>query len=504
MISPFWKASELQTHQLTAFLERSLKPISVYNDRGERVYISQSFSNLLRTQSNQSSFFDCFRSEFRSKLVKFWQRASQGESVQFTTEMTDVKEPLKCSLEFDQDSKLMFLTIEKSDIRNLTEAYEQAILQSANLNLATALVNSSGDVIQCNENLLSLLGANTQGAMNLEEFVHPEDQSSDEQSKRNLLDGWIGSYTIEKRLITRNNGMIWVNLSISSIEVLTEASEQQYFAVILEDITENKKIYSTLVRTEEKWKTLFLNSPYLFIQTGYTGQIIYISPAVETLLGYQSEELLGRQIKELVHPSNSNEIDVVLQLWSNNIQTNSSGVEWWWRAKSNRWVALAIQGQRLPSTLEMDGIMLSGHNITDRKALEIELRDNEEKFRSLIVNSMGAAFRCDSSYMMQFVSDKIQAITGYPASVFVNNQIRSYLSIVHPDDIIILKDSLMRTILDRHPHSIEYRIIDANGVIRWVTERKQGIFNQSGCLLCLDGLLLEMSDREPMEAESSN
>ncbi|GAP95540.1 PAS domain-containing protein [Leptolyngbya sp. NIES-2104] len=504
MISPFWKASELQTHQLTAFLERSLKPICVYNDRGERVYISQSFLNLLQTQANQANFFDCFRSEFRSKLAKFWQRASQGEAVQFTIEMKDVKETLECSLEFDQNSKLMFLTIEKSDTRNLTEAYEKAILQSAHLNLATALINLSGDVIQCNENLLNLLGADTQEAINLEEFVHPEDRSSDEQSKRNLLDGLIGFYTIEKRLITKNNGMIWVNLSVSSIEVLTKPSESQFFAVILEDITENKKIYSTLVRTEEKWKTLFLNSPYLFIQTSYSGQIIYISPAVESLLGYQSEELLGRQIKELIHPTNLNEIDLALQLWSNNIQTNPSGVEWWWRAKSNRWVALAIQGQRFPSTLEMDGVMMSGHNITDRKALEIELRENEEKFRSLIVNSMGVAFRCDSSYMMQFVSDKIQAITGYPASVFVNNQIRSYLSIVHPDDIIILKDSLMRTILDRHPHSIEYRIIDANGAIRWVTERKQGIFNQNGYLLCLDGLLLEMSDREPIKAELSD
>jgi PAS domain S-box-containing protein len=191
-------------------------------------------------------------------------------------------------------------------------------------------------------------------------------------------------------------------------------------------------------------------------------------------------------------------------LWSNNIPTHSTRIEWWWRTKSNRWVALAIQGQRFPSALEIDGLMISGHNITDRKALEIELRENEEKFRSLVVNSLGVVFRCDSSYMMQFTSDRIQAITGYPASVFVNNQIRSYLSIVYPDDITILKDSLMRTILDRHPHSIEYRIIDANGDIRWVTERKQGIFNQNGNLLWLDGLLLDISDRKSFEAELSH
>lgn len=502
MISPFWKVTELQSYQLSEFLERSLKPICVYNDRGQTVYISQSFSDLLQTQANRAIFFDCFRANLRSKLTKLWQRALQGETVQFMSELKDVEGTVECSLEFDRDSKLIFFTVKKSDTRNLTEAYEKAILQSAHANLATALVNSNGTVIQCNENLHCLLGTSHHEVINLEDFIHHDDRLSDKQFKQNLLDGVIDSYSVEKRFITRNNGTIWLNLNVSAIGFLSDTNECQYFAVILEDITESKKMYSTLVRTEEKWKTLFLNSPYLFIQVSQIGQIIYISPAVEVLLGYQSEELLGRQIKELIHPSNLNEIDFVLQLWSNNIQTSPSGVEWWWRAKSNRWVALAIQGQRFPSTLEMDGVMMSGHNITDRKALEIELRENEERFRSLVVNSSGAVFRCDSSYMMQFISDRIQAITGYPASVFVNNQIRSYLSIVHPDDITILKDSLLQTILDRHPHSIEYRIIDANGEIRWVTERKQGIFNQNGTLLGLDGLLIERSDRSSIKAGS--
>ncbi|MBE9008949.1 PAS domain S-box protein [Pseudanabaenaceae cyanobacterium LEGE 13415] len=502
MISPFWKTPELQSYKLTEFLERSLKPICVYNDRGHRIYTSRSFLALLKTQAKQVNFFDCFPLTMRSRLAKLWQRASQGEIVRFTTQINDVEEAVECSLEFDENSKLMFFTIVRTEIRNLTEAYEKAILQAAHANLATALIHSNGDVIQCNKILHTWLGTNDQEIVNLEKFVHPEDSSLDQHLKHNLLDRAISSYTIEKRFITRNNGIVWLNLNVSAISLPTH--KHQYFAVILEDITENKKICTTLVRTEEKWKTLFLNSPYLFIQASNSGQIIYISPAVEMILGYQPEELLGRQIRELIHPSNLNEIDLVLQLWGNDVPTSPTGVEWWWRSKSNRWVALAIQGQRCPSTLAIDSIMLSAHNITDRKALEIELRDQEEQFRSLIVNSMGAVFRCDSSYMMQFMSDRIQSITGYPASVFIHHQIRSYLSIVHPDDISILKDSLMQTIFDRHPHSIEYRIVDANGEIRWVTERKQGIFNQNGNLLYLDGLLLEMSDREPIKAELTN
>ena len=395
--------------QLLSFLERSLKPVCVYDDRRQTIYASQTFLELLQTETVHPKFFDCFSPALRKKLAKSWQRALQGKASQFTALTRDGTVRVECSLEFDDTAKLMFLTANKmSEIEarcQLTD--EKAAGQSACNQLATAL-------------------------------------------------------------------------------------------------SENKKIYSTLLRTEEKWKTLFFHSPYLFIQLSNSGQIIYVSAAVESLLGYQSEELLGRQIKELVHPSHLNELNLALQLWTNQIQTSPLAIECWWRAKSDRWVALFIQGQRFPASLEIDGIMISGHNITARKSLEVELRNNEEKFRSLVINSLGAVFRCDASYMMQLMSDQIQAITRYPASVFVNNQVRSYLSIVHPDDISTLKDSLMQSILDRHCHSIEYRIIDANGDIRWVAERKQGFFAKNGNLLWLDGLLLDISDRKSVEAELSH
>jgi PAS domain S-box-containing protein len=65
----------------------------------------------------------------------------------------------------------------------------------------------------------------------------------------------------------------------------------------------------------------------------------------------------------------------------------------------------------------------------------------------------------------------------------------------------MIKDSLVQTVLDRHRCSIEYRIIHANGRIRWVFERKQGVFDQNGNLLWLDGLLLDITDRKQAEGE---
>jgi PAS domain S-box-containing protein len=505
MTSTFWNTPEFQSCKLSEFLERSLKPICVYDDRGQTVYASQRFLKLLRISAMEGSFFECFPRNF-VELKELWQRALLGESVQFVFQLKDAQSILECSLHFDADAKLMFSVLRQANAANresyLDQAYEDAILKSAHSNLATALINSDGDVIRCNQHLHQLLGTSDRESINLEEYVHPDDRLTDEQSRQNLLNCSLNSYTIEKRFISRNNGIVWLRLTVSAIGLSNSSFDdsQHYFAVILEDVTENKKIYTTLVRTEEKWKTLLSNTPYLFIQTSSSGQITYVSPSVEELLGYQQEELLGQQFKELIHPSNLNELDLALQLWRSPIQTKLPALECWWRSKSNRWVALSIQGQLFPTELEIDGIVISGHNITDRKYLEVELKANEEKFRSLVANSLGAVFRCDSSYMIQFTSDRIRTITGYPASMFVNNQVRSYLSIVHPEDLAILKESLMQMILDRYPSSIEYRIINANGQVRWVAERKQGFFDQDGNLLWMDGLLLDVSDRKHVGA----
>jgi PAS domain S-box-containing protein len=144
-------------------------------------------------------------------------------------------------------------------------------------------------------------------------------------------------------------------------------------------------------------------------------------------------------------------------------------------------------------------VVISGYDISDRKEIEAALLATEEKYRSLVLNVPGAVFRCDSIYTLAYVSDAIEDITGYPASDLVNNQVQSYLGMIHPDDIDRIKDSLVQTVLDQHRSSIEYRIIHADGQIRWVSEHKQGVFAPDGSLLWLDGILLDISDRKRAE-----
>jgi PAS domain S-box-containing protein len=123
-------------------------------------------------------------------------------------------------------------------------------------------------------------------------------------------------------------------------------------------------------------------------------------------------------------------------------------------------------------------------------------RESEEKFRTLVSNVPGAIFRCafDSDWTMEFLSDAIVDIAGYPASDFIQNQARTYASIVHPDDAQMLEE----TVGDGAPYSVEYRVLHADGSVRWVLERGQGVEDGAGNAW-LDGAIFDITEQKAAE-----
>jgi PAS domain S-box-containing protein len=509
MSSNFWEIPGICSEQSLEFLEQFFDPLCIYDKQGKPIYVSSSFLALLHAPIAAVDFFDFFCASPADivALTGYWRRAIAGETVRFVFQLGNSSEEIECSLQFNSGAKVMFLRIQQTgteiDLRKLTEEYERSLLGLFDHpSLATALVSADGVVVKCNQRLHDLLGTTESERILIERFVHPEDRLLGIELKKKLLNQEIDSYTIEKRLITRNTDIVWTNISISLIDVsVCTHKHHQYFAVLLEDITENRKIYNALVRTEEKWKAFVLNSLHLFIQMSRTGQIIYASPAVERVLGYKEEELLDRQIADLIHPGDFNELKLALHLWTQEIKSDQPGIECRWRAKSGKWVYLYIQGKRFPFALDIDGIVLSGYNITERKRLEVELNASEEKFNYLASHIPGAMFQSDSTYRMISASPGIEYLTGYPASELINNQVRSYISLVHPEDLEQLKNSIVEGATNARLMVMEYRIIDAKGGIRWVSERRQSVLAPDGKLLRFDGVLMDMSDRKRLEQE---
>jgi PAS domain S-box-containing protein len=126
------------------------------------------------------------------------------------------------------------------------------------------------------------------------------------------------------------------------------------------------------------------------------------------------------------------------------------------------------------------------------------LAESEEHFRALVANVPGAIFRCafDADWTMEFLSDAIEEIAGYPASDFIHNRVRSYASIVHPDDA----DMLTEAVGDGTPYSVEYRVVRSDDTVRWVLERGQGVRDAAGNAW-LAGAIFDVTERKAAEQE---
>ncbi|HEY9876268.1 MAG TPA: PAS domain S-box protein [Candidatus Obscuribacterales bacterium] len=142
------------------------------------------------------------------------------------------------------------------------------------------------------------------------------------------------------------------------------------------------------------------------------------------------------------------------------------------------------------------------NKIAERKQAEAALRQSEERFRSLVSNIPGAVYRClcDSNWTIQFISDAIEEISGYPASDFIGNGERDLLSIIHPEDQAVTEKSVFQALEKRQSYIIEYRIIRADGEIRWLYGKGQGIFENNGKILWLDGIIFDITDRKQAES----
>ena len=147
------------------------------------------------------------------------------------------------------------------------------------------------------------------------------------------------------------------------------------------------------------------------------------------------------------------------------------------------------------------GVMGVGLDISHRLEMELDLAQREERFRTLVQNVPGAVYRClnDEHWTMVFISEAIEDITGYPASDFINNQVRSYESIIHPDDREPVRAEVERALAQGRPFTMEYRVIIADGVERWIFEKGSEVRGEQGELLYLDGVHLDITERKQAE-----
>lgn len=113
----------------------------------------------------------------------------------------------------------------------------------------------------------------------------------------------------------------------------------------------------------------------------------------------------------------------------------------------------------------------------------------------------GFFYRCqnDAGYTMLFLTEGIETLTGYPVSDFLNNRVRTFTSIVDPQDGGAVDAAVGAGVEKRAKWEIDYRLIKRDGHPVWIHESGAGIFDDNNQLLFLEGVCIDISPQKKQE-----
>lgn len=219
--------------------------------------------------------------------------------------------------------------------------------------------------------------------------------------------------------------------------------------------------------------------------------------AVQTY-GYPREKLIGMNIADISAPE---EVPGLTKHVGELNNSGSSYIETVQRKSNGTTFPIEISAY----TVEVEGAKYYqgiGRDISERKTAEAEMRESNKKLSTIINNLRGVVFRCnnDQDWTMQYISDGIYELSGYLPNEFINNKIRSFKSIIDPEDVNRVWNEIHNALSTGYLYTIEYRIITSAGNKRWVWERGRGYY-ESDRLVALEGFISDITDRKRIEEE---
>ena len=136
-------------------------------------------------------------------------------------------------------------------------------------------------------------------------------------------------------------------------------------------------------------------------------------------------------------------------------------------------------------------------DISDRRAAELALRESEQKFRQLADNIPEIFWITDARQRkLIYLSRGFEPMTGKRIEDVMKRP-RSWLQVVHPDDWERVR--LARKGLPDAEYDIEYRIVRADGTVRWIHDQAFPVRDANGKVYRIAGIGSDITLRKESE-----
>ncbi|MCT8333939.1 PAS domain S-box protein [Leptospira sp. 85282-16] len=177
-----------------------------------------------------------------------------------------------------------------------------------NAAIGMALLDEKGKWLKVNKRVCDILGYSESEFMNLtfQDITHPEDLNADLTYLEELVADKRKFYQMEKRYFRKNGNIVYAILAVSMVK--NEDGKVLYFISQIIDITEQKLVERELKQALAKNQAILDASTLVaIISTDKEGIINGFNRGAEIMLGYSSEELVGKYTPIILHVNSETE-----------------------------------------------------------------------------------------------------------------------------------------------------------------------------------------------------
>ena len=259
---------------------------------------------------------------------------------------------------------------------------------------------------------------------------------------------------------------------VSASEVRDSGGELLYLQANHIDISERKKIEEHLRKSESEYKELFDNSGTGIMIIGKDGKYLRVNKLCAKVFGKKVEEVEGKSMFDFLPVETAQKY-----LEENRSLIDSGGhreYEDTFSMAEGKKIFLIVDQVLHDTNRQGYALQSSSVDITERKQVEEALHKSEVLYRAVVEDQTEIICRFKPDGTFTFVNDVYCRFFGKPSSELIG---KKWQPTVVPEDLSQVEAKLQRLSLDHPVETVENRVYNGNGDIRWMQFVNRAFFD---------------------------
>lgn len=318
------------------------------------------------------------------------------------------------------------------------------------------------------------------------DFNHNEEEVKHFQRKDREVIEHLRELFIREEIITDASGSVrW--LQTVKRPILDECGKATHVLGVATDITQRRRAEEALRRNEELLRLVTDSSPIVMVYCDNQQRLRFVNRAYVDRFGLAAEDVIGRHLAEVLGTRAYESLRAYVDAALSGTRSEFEAAVPYERI-GTRYMRCAyvphLDQQGCPI-----GFTAVKVDITDRRRMEEALREGEEWLRLALAAGQMGAWDVDLATDMAQWGRHEFPLLGATKSDFQ----------VHPDDLLLVQESVRRAVKETKTLEHEFRVVRADGEMRWLAAKGQVLNDSQGRPVRMVGVNWDVTERKRTE-----